>query len=68
MDKQDSVMRMRYIGKSGFYGLKRLKIYDVRLASMYGRIWVEAAGSVISYRSLTMFFRNWADARKGGTV
>ena len=68
MGKQESTIRMRYIGKTGFHGLKHLKIYDVSIASMYGRMWLEVGGESISYASLAMLCRNWSDAQKVGTA
>lgn len=61
VDKQSKV-RMRYIGKTGYHGLKHWKVYDVSIVSMYGKFWVEVGSEAIAYVSLTMLCRNWVDA------
>lgn len=59
--KKDSLIRLRYIGKSGVRGLRYGKVYNVSLASMYRRIWVEVDGEAIHYDSLSHLAKNWAD-------
>lgn len=59
--KKDSLIRLRYIGKSGVRGLRHGKVYNVSLASMYRRIWVEVDGEAIHYDSLSHLAKNWAD-------
>lgn len=59
--QKDSLIRLRYIGKSGVRGLRHGKVYTVSLVSMYRRIWVEVDGEAIHYDSLDHLARNWAD-------
>lgn len=59
--KKDSLIRLRYIGKSGVRGLRHGKVYNVSLVSMYRRIWVEVDGEAIHYDSLSHLAKNWAD-------
>lgn len=59
--KKDSLIRLRYIGKSVVRGLRHGKVYNVSLASMYRRIWVEVDGEAIHYDSLSHLAKNWAD-------
>ncbi len=62
MHEKCSRIRMRYIGKTGYHGLKHWKVYEISIVSMYGRLWIEVGDESISYASLTMLCRNWADA------
>lgn len=62
MHEKYSKIRMRYIGKTGYHGLKHWKVYEISIVSMYGRIWIEVGDENISYASLTMLCRNWVDA------
>ena len=59
--KKDSLIRLRYIGKSGVRGLRHGKVYNVSLVSMYRRIWVEVDGEAIHYDSFSHLAKNWAD-------
>lgn len=60
-------MRLRFIGKDGFFGLKTGSVYEVIVSAKYGekRIcaqfkpfeeWVK-----YGYNSLTSFTKDWAD-------
>ena len=61
MNDRTSKVRMRYTGKSGYHGLKHWKFYEISVVSMYGKLWVEVGSEAISYVSLAMLCRNWAD-------
>lgn len=56
-----SKVRMRYTGKTGYHGLKHLKVYEISVVSMYGKFWVEVGSEAIAYVSLAMLCRNWVD-------
>lgn len=62
MNDRTSKVRMRYTGKTGYHGLKHWKVYEISIVSMYGKFWVEVGSEAISYVSLAMLCRNWADA------
>ena len=62
MNDKTSKVRMRYTGKTGYHGLKHCKVYEISIVSMYGKFWVEVGSEAISYVSLAMLCRNWADA------
>ena len=61
MVAKDSKIRMRYIGKTGYHGLKHRKVYEISVVSMYGEFWVEVENEAIAYVSLAMLCRNWVD-------
>ena len=61
MNDRTSKVRMRYMGKTGYHGLKHWKVYKISIVSMYGKFWVEVGSEAISYVSLAMLCRNWAD-------
>lgn len=68
MNVKQTEIRLRYIGKTGFHGLKHLKVYAVSIVSMYGKIWAEVGDESISYPSFSLFCRNWADPNGGKLV
>ena len=41
MNIKQTEIRLRYIGKTGYHGLKHWKVYAVSIVSMYGKLWVE---------------------------
>ena len=55
MNDRTSKVRMRYTGKTGYHGLKHWKVYEISI------VWVEVGSEAISYVSLAMLCRNWAD-------
>lgn len=61
MNEKYSKIRMRYIGKTGYHGLKQRKVYEISIVSMYGKFWVEVGDEAIAYVSLAMLCRNWVD-------
>ena len=65
MNVKQTEIRLRYIGKTGFHGLKHLKVYAVSIVSMYGKLWVEVGEESISYPGIALFCRNWADPNGG---
>lgn len=61
MNEKYSKIRMRYIGKTEYHGLKHRKAYEISIVSMYGKFWVEVGDEAIAYVSLAMLCRNWVD-------
>lgn len=65
MSIKQTEIRLRYIGKTGYHGLKHWKVYAVSIVSVYGKLWVEVGEESISYPSLAYLCRNWADPNGG---
>ena len=58
-------MKLRFIGEDGSMGLKRDKIYDVKIHAYYDRIWIHTVekAKVINcpYRSIKLLLENWEE-------
>jgi hypothetical protein len=58
-------MKLRYIGEDKSMGLKKDKVYNVKIHAYYDRIWVhtEEKNRVINcpYNSIKLLLENWEE-------